>query len=398
MFAWSKKMVKVAKRGREEDEPEARNEDVAWMKRLGGQLKHFGQKNMLQAVIPGRAADMDDTLVKITKACNSLGLSVGNEIVSNFAVTQASNIFGQLNLGVRYIDLRLQVESKDVIFCVHALLGATLQAVLASLERWASWYETEIVVVHVQKIHTEALKHLSKNQLFQMVKDMFNSHKILYKDEAALLLPLEELWKQRVTFILVGPEIDVDNPWFNTPSAVELRSKLANSLPGLEKTSKDGKQLVVLQTILSPSEEVIINGVKDKLGANKVLNILSFGTTKHDDPQSLHSLILRQAGELAQVTQFGVFEMAKNGCGCVFLSDFPQMIPSTNSEMLTAESLLSEAQHKKSPVVFNKDAHKFVVDKAKLLTKSQWPVVALNCPSQIKLAVAANCLIDSLQL
>ena len=361
-------------------------QNVKWMEFLSTLYPEFTKQNMTQIVIPGshdsgtyaitptspRAADLDSGLVTISKVCNDLHIGLAGDIIANFAITQERDVYWQLSMGARYIDLRLQVDSQQSIFCVHGLIGAHLTEILNSLKKWISENPKEVVIVHVQKIYSSKFDSKSPSLrpiLIGYIKAEFINKGVKFCEKEDLKTPIGELWNKTKTVILLTPDDDeyVDNPWFNVPTAAQLRKQSFEFTQQIYKENqlrKKKTQLIVLQTILTPDQDTIVNGIKDKLGLFKIQNVFDWlpGVEHRDYPQSLQGMISRESKSIVEATQFRVQGVAKDSrLGCVFLADFQSLLHSLDQEF----SLFSEKDN---------ICHQ----------------VTKDCTFQIKLAVAAN--------
>ncbi|XP_057315112.1 PI-PLC X domain-containing protein 3-like [Hydractinia symbiolongicarpus] len=78
--------------------------------------------------------------------------SMGN-LIYRWSKTQDLNITSQLNLGVRYLDLRIAVDASKNCYIVHRLVGTSLDSILTQVKRFLLKHPKEIILLDFNHVY-----------------------------------------------------------------------------------------------------------------------------------------------------------------------------------------------------------------------------------------------------
>ncbi|KAE9417127.1 hypothetical protein Angca_008162, partial [Angiostrongylus cantonensis] len=164
--------------------------------------------------------------------------------IKRWAVTQSDSIRRQLDIGVRYLDLRVSYPPSDVRISgtnfrlVHALYGPSIQEVLQQVIEFLEENKREVVI-------------LDMNHLFNMDKSTYRALQneivaVLGKDQICPfmnvnLVSLDFMWKNGYRVIIFSsfaetnpslfwPAAMISSPWPNTNRVDVLLAFLDSSL------------------------------------------------------------------------------------------------------------------------------------------------------------------------
>ncbi|KAI5749186.1 hypothetical protein M8J76_005317 [Diaphorina citri] len=122
-------------------------------------------------------------------------------VVFNWSVTQHSNITEQLNMGVRYLDLRISTKPGDSSFYfVHAMFADKVRSRLEEINVFLNQHPSECIVIdfqHFYKFSKEA--HV---QMIQIIADVFGS-KLCVQPNPVTRVSLKWMWSHGYQVIVV---------------------------------------------------------------------------------------------------------------------------------------------------------------------------------------------------
>lgn len=103
-----------------------------------------GTSTLGMAIAPD-ATDVVKTLFEKSRVGGATGIGT---YIQGMAVAQDRSLYGQLQLGIRYLDLRVCCVGGEFYTC-HSLLGATISSLLEEMKRFLSEHPKEMIIVKV---------------------------------------------------------------------------------------------------------------------------------------------------------------------------------------------------------------------------------------------------------
>lgn len=199
-------------------------------------------------------------------AIYALGLSplVVKKVISDWAKAQGQNITEQLEGGIRYLDLRVCLNDKDM-FVVHGMYAENINVVIDAVHNFVTQNNKEIVILDFN--HFYEMTANSHRSLVSTLISTFSS--VLIPRSKTVNATVNDLWsaKQRVV-ILYDDETSVQtnsqlwfqnsisSTWPNKQDIASLKEVLQEELqnPPMDK-------FFVLQGILTPDLGMIAKGL-----------------------------------------------------------------------------------------------------------------------------------------
>ncbi len=250
------------------------NKEDSWM---GDLADVIGKKPINRVILPGShdtgtyaisnqsqlAPDISDTL-KFWLQFDPLKI----QHLKNWAVTQNLNISEQLEMGIRYLDIRLCKLADGTLSTCHSVSGESMQNVVNQVAEFLQQPEHAKEIIFMDINHVAGLSNADIDQLTQTLTAAFSS-----KIASPLLLTpsnlLSHFWLQKKQVIiffandyavatypnLYWSENRINSPWGDKQDAQQLQTFLQTSLH-----SRDFTKMHVLQTQETPSDQSIING------------------------------------------------------------------------------------------------------------------------------------------
>ncbi|XP_062330239.1 PI-PLC X domain-containing protein 1-like [Osmerus eperlanus] len=176
-----------------------------WMSKLPEKLQ---ATTLWELAIPGShdtmCYDLDqtspvmepDTLVKL----DQLLPSVVRPIIYRWATTQESGVTEQLNLGVRFFDLRIAHkpdDSSNTLYFAHGLFThSTVESVLSEIHSWLENHSKEVVILALSHFHNLSVSN--HDHLVSFIKTLFGS-KLLPRQD---LPTLQTCWESKKQVII----------------------------------------------------------------------------------------------------------------------------------------------------------------------------------------------------
>ncbi|KAK3101616.1 hypothetical protein FSP39_004891 [Pinctada imbricata] len=234
----------------------------------------------------GVAVDQSDAIRRIVTCCCGLGKSV----IHKWSQTQTLDFIGQLDKGVRYLDLRVcgKPESADLYF-VHGLYGQRVSDGLRDIERFLHLHPQEIILLDFN--HFYNMTPDDHTILLNEIKDIFGAKLAEYNPYLSLWkLTLEHFWRtpQRLIIFYHNPMWNsvnftwpselIPSPWANVSSTSSLVQFHEHNYFG--HTRSDNGAFYVWQGVLTPSTATVaghlFSSVKDRLAHKATRAFLSW--------------------------------------------------------------------------------------------------------------------------
>ncbi|XP_078483507.1 PI-PLC X domain-containing protein 2-like [Ciona intestinalis] len=157
-------------------------------------------------------------------------------IVKNWGITQRLGVTDQLNIGVRYFDLRVAPNLQtDELHIVHGLLGLKVSDILCEMNKFLNNHPSEVIIVHFldllefEKTHHDTLMGIistafsgklcpsGNHQNLTLNNMISNSYQVIviYPDKLG-----EWIWPSRC----------IDSKWLNTKNEDEAIRLLEQNL------------------------------------------------------------------------------------------------------------------------------------------------------------------------
>jgi len=185
-------------------------------------------------------------------------------VIKRWSTTQQLNFTNQLEIGIRYFDMRsAYLKSVDDILCVHGLYGYPIKKLLIEINNFLNSHPKEVVILDFN--HFYSLTPQLHQRLVQNILKVF-ADKIYSPSTKGINSSLDDIWsvKKQVIIVysneqmvkqvkLLWPSKFIDSPWFNTSSI----STLINDLDNRFHTLKD-QSFNIFQAILTPQTTTVI--------------------------------------------------------------------------------------------------------------------------------------------
>lgn len=205
-------------------------------------MSNYSNISLKDLIIPGS----HDSFANYFKSYshNDLNLPIiFNPIIKRWAKTQNKTITEQLNLGIRYFDIRVE-EYKNVFYCVHSLLSHTLYDVLNEILLFIKNNPTEKILIDINHIYNITDINILKNY----VKSIFEGY-LVKNNIKNLNKPIKKVKGNILLFLDVNDEFiflndNINSMWHNTNNI----NTLINSV---ENEKLDNKKINISQMILT---------------------------------------------------------------------------------------------------------------------------------------------------
>uniref|UniRef100_A0A8D8VD77 PI-PLC X domain-containing protein 3 n=2 Tax=Cacopsylla melanoneura TaxID=428564 RepID=A0A8D8VD77_9HEMI len=184
------------------------NENENWMRDLPNTLHSMP---LIYLAIPGSHDTMTYSIKKnsgiapdATKEVKILSKIFGplaKRIVYNWSVTQHLNITDQLNMGVRYLDLRVSSKSGDSnLYFVHAMFAGEVKTRLEEVNGFLNAHPSECLIIDFQ--HFYSFTKETHVQLIQIITEVFGN-KLCVQPNPVTRLSLKWMWSNRYQVIVI---------------------------------------------------------------------------------------------------------------------------------------------------------------------------------------------------
>ena len=168
------------------------------------------------------------------------------------AITQTLDFENQLNIGIRYFDLRIALLH-DELYYLHAMYGERVMPTLRIIKNFLEKHKSEIVILDFQKIY--GMSNKRKASELTKIKLLFNSSiAVLSLNE--VYSTLRELRKNNINTIIIWKSnhehtsVPIKSPYYKTRSVSDLFNFISNKLQRYEYTPC----IYVSQLILFPND------------------------------------------------------------------------------------------------------------------------------------------------
>lgn len=185
--------------------------------------------------------------------------------------TQELNILGQLNSGIRYLDLRIWKDPSTSVFLIeHGLLAESISEILDQIHRFLHRNKKEFLVLDFQ-----SLKNCTKEDHVRLSALLLSEFgESLFVDPNSVQnCTLDELWatEKRIVVLYDHAETAYAHPTYLCPRHTLIRSDYANSdsvsiLLGFLQSEVECRrptnpQFWVLQGVLTPQTKTVVCGI-----------------------------------------------------------------------------------------------------------------------------------------
>ncbi|CAH1243757.1 PLCXD3 [Branchiostoma lanceolatum] len=202
------------------------------------------------------------------EAVQILGLTV-NDVVNSWSVTQLDIGFtGQLNVGVRYFDLRVAWrESDNSLYFVHGLYGMKVETAMLEIADWLISHPKEVVLLDFNHFYSMDDSH--HKHLIAILKDKFGS-KLCPKTIAPnpVDVTLAKLWENRHQVIVFYNNNEVADhhtylwsDWEYIHSPDPNTHEISKLIDFLDKEACTESKFNVSQAILMPDAATIVGNL-----------------------------------------------------------------------------------------------------------------------------------------
>lgn len=215
-------------------------------------MSNFQNVSLRQLTIPGS----HDSFASSFKSFSNNDLNIPiifNPFIKRWAKTQNKTITEQLELGIRYFDIRVE-EYNGTYYTVHSLLSQKLYNVLNDILNFIKNHQTEKILVDVNHIYNIT----DNNNLKNYMKEIFNNY-LVKNDINNLFKPLNQVDGNILLFFnniddFVFPNDYIHSMWNDTNDINILINKIRNEY-------LDPHCLNVSQMILTINSSDIVNSL-----------------------------------------------------------------------------------------------------------------------------------------
>jgi hypothetical protein len=201
--------------------------------------------------------------------------------LSNWSITQKLNIDEQLDLGIRYIDLRLCKSTKGEFVTCHSLSGLSLETIFEQIESFLKNPNHDKELLLLDFNHVYEIKNADIDTLAMKIKKRFGD-KIASSNVFHSKNTLADFWDAKKQIIILmdngyacetypelfWSEARISSPWPDKQDPASLEKALENELK-LHSFNK----FFVLQTQETPSVQNIIEGFNPAMHPNSLLKM-----------------------------------------------------------------------------------------------------------------------------
>jgi hypothetical protein len=221
------------------------------------------------------------------------------EHLSHWSITQNLDVKNQLNLGIRYLDLRLCNLNKTLITC-HSLSGSSLLTIMNHVAEFinANGHQKELVILDIN--HLYKVNKVDVAQLVSLLRQKFGN-KIASGLEFSANSLISDFWNKGKQVIVLIDDVNavnlypdifwseqkMDSTWPDKQDADELKKALKNILLRNRKRNS----FFVLQTQETPSAKTIIDGFNFLNHPDTLLKLTTF--YKHEIEKWLQDPIIK---------------------------------------------------------------------------------------------------------
>eukprot|EP00584_Thalassiosira_punctigera_P003686 CAMPEP_0172536088 /NCGR_PEP_ID=MMETSP1067-20121228/7904_1 /TAXON_ID=265564 ORGANISM="Thalassiosira punctigera, Strain Tpunct2005C2" /NCGR_SAMPLE_ID=MMETSP1067 /ASSEMBLY_ACC=CAM_ASM_000444 /LENGTH=643 /DNA_ID=CAMNT_0013321097 /DNA_START=198 /DNA_END=2129 /DNA_ORIENTATION=+ len=136
------------------DDYKEEDEDTADVNLSGAYLQkwmsRFASKTLFQIAIPGTHNSGAYEVTGLWDEGWNKGYIIPSLVAEPWAITQETTILGQLNLGARWLDLRLRFDDHGVLHTAHTYLMAPFGTVMDDVVTFTQRHPSEVVIVKLK--------------------------------------------------------------------------------------------------------------------------------------------------------------------------------------------------------------------------------------------------------
>lgn len=249
----------------------------------------------------GVAVDQPGSIRNLGSLCCGAGLSV----IRKWSQTQSLSFRQQLNLGIRYFDLRVCTKpgTTEILF-IHGLYGDSVLSRLREINAFMDENPREFIFLDFNHFYNMA--PAAHQHLLEAIRKIFGE-KLLdtqsYRMASFFTLTLENIWttsKRLMVFyhedraigthIHVWPRYAVRAPWPNTNNTTVLHDFLETNY--IEQRRPNSGQFCVWQGILTPTTKNILSNaagsLKESVAPSATNTFLGWIRNKLPGPQGIN--------------------------------------------------------------------------------------------------------------
>lgn len=199
------------------------------------------------------------------KVASILGIPV-DTIISNWARAQGKTVLQQLQAGVRYLDLRVALDTNNnTLYVVHGMYGTTIQDVINQIGAFVTANPQELLILDFQ--HFFQMTPASHTALLGMLRAAFGNRMV--RNTLNPSNTLDDVWNSNASVIIIYSDDTVSSAnsdvWANSrmfrdwPNAQDTETMLTDITNGLAKRASGtgANTLFVSQGILTPDGNAI---------------------------------------------------------------------------------------------------------------------------------------------
>jgi len=142
--------------------PLVKPENVGWMSKLSPQAKQLPLSHLsipgshdscTSSLVPGSIPGVDQP--KIIRDLAARFPRLAKFFLSKWSFTQHCDVLTQLNIGIRYMDIRCVANQQDgEIRVIHCLIGDTIQQILLQVKQFIEQNPGEVVILDFQHLYS----------------------------------------------------------------------------------------------------------------------------------------------------------------------------------------------------------------------------------------------------
>ena len=191
---------------------------AAWMGSISTEIASMRLDELL---LPGThdsgSYRLDDRLVpdqglnpsirRVVQVLRTLHAPFPYEFVKKWALAQSMDISGQLEHGIRFLDLR-PVFDQNVWKTAHTLIGDDLDAIFGQIASFASKYPSEVIVVQLSNVIGGSLR--DRHDLLASIERKL-ADCIYSRSSDGFVLTYQEMIQQNKRVVVAGSHLPISN-------------------------------------------------------------------------------------------------------------------------------------------------------------------------------------------
>ena len=215
-------------------------------------MLNYQNKSIINLIIPGSHNSF--ALKFKSFSHNDLNLpKIFNPYIKLWAKTQNKTITEQLNMGIRYFDIRVE-EYNNIYYTVHSLLSIELNNILNEILNFIINHPSEKIIIDINHLYNIT----NYNNLQEYLLNKFNEY-LIDNNISNFTKPISEVQGNIYLFYTIDnnkifPNNLINSIWYDTNNINNLCNNIIN------ETLQPNK-LNICQCILTPKTEDILNGI-----------------------------------------------------------------------------------------------------------------------------------------